>query len=307
MARFQDMPLELVTMIVEQLCYHGEPSHEHQCHCRSIPCNCDPHESSIGSDNATLASLCLTSKLLNDIATKHLYHNPDCETRWPLLARTLIARQDLAQQVQQFETFQADDCREDENGSPVSLMMALCPNLVGIRADINLGDDFVFSHPRTRPNLKKVELVWWDTHSGISFHDLDRLFCAAPNIQAMTMWTVNDEQGGFCEGVTLEKLTHLELKNAMISHDALVALYIMAPNLQTLKYEIGIFVGDEQFGPQELLDATLSHARNLKRLVFKQYHWAKNALIQDDIEFKSQLDSLKTGMKNRGIEFTLNE
>ncbi|KAK4179600.1 hypothetical protein QBC36DRAFT_179764, partial [Triangularia setosa] len=83
--------------------------------------------------------------------------------------------------------------------------------------------------------------------------------------------------------LTLVKLTYLELWNTMISNITLAELYTMAPNLQCLKYRIGgPCRGYEEFGPQVLLNATLSHAQNLKCLVFDGDQWAKNAQTEDE-------------------------
>ena len=46
----------------------------------------------------TLAALCLTSKQLAGLATRHLYHRPTCR-QWALLARTLTERPVLAAHV----------------------------------------------------------------------------------------------------------------------------------------------------------------------------------------------------------------
>jgi len=66
------------------------------------------------SDLSTLWSLCLTSRQLNDIATRHLYHRPfgahDAETWWPL-ARTLISRPDIAAHVKELHLDEFKDLK----------------------------------------------------------------------------------------------------------------------------------------------------------------------------------------------------
>lgn len=57
MAGFLDLPLELVTMIVEQLC--KDSNFDNRC-------------------THALASVCLTCRLLNNFGTKHLYHDLKC-------------------------------------------------------------------------------------------------------------------------------------------------------------------------------------------------------------------------------------
>lgn len=56
------------------------------------------------SDLSTLWSLCLTSRQLNDIATRHLYHRPfgaHYADTWWLFASTLISRPDMAAHVKE--------------------------------------------------------------------------------------------------------------------------------------------------------------------------------------------------------------
>lgn len=75
---FLDLPLELVPMIVEQLC--KDSNFDNRC-------------------THALASVCLTCRL-NNFGTKNLYHDLECiKTFWSLLIRTLIKRPDIAQHV----------------------------------------------------------------------------------------------------------------------------------------------------------------------------------------------------------------
>ncbi|KAK4465005.1 hypothetical protein QBC42DRAFT_344268 [Cladorrhinum samala] len=83
MATFVTLPLELVDAVMELLCP--------RCSLNSRRSRTLVH---------SLLALCLTSKFFNRVATRHLYHRPALH-RWPMLARTLLARPDLAGHVKQ--------------------------------------------------------------------------------------------------------------------------------------------------------------------------------------------------------------
>jgi len=83
------MPTEVLSLAAEKLCVHC----------------LDPEAARRGGNNAintaALATLGQTSRRFNGIANGYLFHAPALTdpSRWPLLARTLIARPDLASKV----------------------------------------------------------------------------------------------------------------------------------------------------------------------------------------------------------------
>ncbi|KAH6641852.1 hypothetical protein F5144DRAFT_565043 [Chaetomium tenue] len=79
-----DLPVELTDQIIRPFCVHCAPT-------KTEGPN-DTEETRI----SFLASLCLLSRRLNITATPHLYHHLTGR-KWPLLARTLLARKDLTQ------------------------------------------------------------------------------------------------------------------------------------------------------------------------------------------------------------------
>lgn len=97
MAPFTALPVELVEGILRELCLFCSPRHDAECSLDAF-CRCRDGRSS-RSGYAALAALCLISRQLNAMATRHLYHRLDCDDKWWLLAATLLARPDLAQFV----------------------------------------------------------------------------------------------------------------------------------------------------------------------------------------------------------------
>ncbi|KAK4032873.1 hypothetical protein C8A01DRAFT_20123 [Parachaetomium inaequale] len=87
------LPAELVEAVVTELCIHCSPGVERCCYNSNCYCaNMDPAD--VERIHA-LTGLCLTSRHLNSIATRHLYHAIDSRC-WLLLGRTRVARPDLA-------------------------------------------------------------------------------------------------------------------------------------------------------------------------------------------------------------------
>ncbi|KAK4221135.1 hypothetical protein QBC38DRAFT_492676 [Podospora fimiseda] len=79
------LPAEIVDEILDAICDDCTRSEFHEHYQHDHPAK-------------TFASLCLTSRLLNEFATKRLYRRPSTREWW-LLARTLITRPDLAVMV----------------------------------------------------------------------------------------------------------------------------------------------------------------------------------------------------------------
>ncbi|KAL2131851.1 hypothetical protein VTI74DRAFT_4539 [Chaetomium olivicolor] len=96
-----NLPAELIEEIGKTLCPHcNPPVREVACFDIIQDTGCSGTQPEDQARASALSSLCLTSRQLNLVATRHLYHRPHCE-RWWLLSRTLIARQDLAQLVKE--------------------------------------------------------------------------------------------------------------------------------------------------------------------------------------------------------------
>ncbi|KAK0668394.1 hypothetical protein QBC41DRAFT_322008 [Cercophora samala] len=354
MAHFQRLPVELLTMIVEELCWCRSPSPYVDCHCSAIRCrvHLGREKTGLEADYQTLSALCLTSKLFNNLATKHLYHYiPDLvsDAQWWLLLRTLVTRRDLGQHVRSLESMtrsyglaptypevelyfqdqlRALQARRVEAGeslsvwderqfklqlndgssySLISLLTCLCPNVESIHAQLTgWGDSFEFCLPRAMPMLRKVALEWHDTEGGLSLGFLTDLFRAAPNIESMIIDPCSQERDGV-SGLTLDRLTYLELRQSMVGATALDSIYRLCPNLEVFKYETGDHcIGHEQFAPRDLQRATLNHARNLKMLTMQEGRgrWEElyDLLRVDPSVHEDVLVELGAMIKARGIE-----
>ncbi|KAK4223529.1 hypothetical protein QBC38DRAFT_46735, partial [Podospora fimiseda] len=176
MAIINNLPLEMVQVIVDAICP--------RCNQRSRRSMRDVH---------TIVDLARTSKLFNQLATPHLYHRPPLH-KWPLLARTLIDRPDLARHVKQLLVPQQTperacdfwedrlwmkcgfppqlvaylDCQvnrlgfeDDLHPDYISILASLCPNLekLEFQDEEKMGGPyFPFCRPNSLQNLKKVNM-----------------------------------------------------------------------------------------------------------------------------------------------------
>ncbi|KAK4653402.1 hypothetical protein QC762_507015 [Podospora pseudocomata] len=312
MARLQDLPVELLTKIVEDFCWCQSPPPHADCHCLTI--RCEAHlgreETGLEADYETLAALCLTSRLFNDLATKHLYHyipDLDSDAQWWLLLRTLVTRRDLGQHVRSLDIVTRDykttpdypeverylqdqvkalQAQRVEAGGKLSpweerefstgasnYLISLLTSLCPNVESIRArltGDSFDFCGAQTMSMLKKVAFEWYDTEGGICLAGLRNLLQAAPSIESMIISPFSQEDDDKLE-LTLNKLTYLELRHSMVGAGALDSIYKLCPNLEIFKYETGdACIGYEQFAPQDLQRATLNHAQKLRMLMMKE-------------------------------------
>lgn len=298
MPSFRSLSLELVQEIIDQLCLHCASPEPWQRINEDV--GILKRDRKTDSHIATLASLCLTSRWLNDIATCHLYHRPSC-AKWWLLARTLITRKDIAQYVKQLnigdflspdtalprevseyyiekllshaqglpEAERADFLADKEEkvtsgeiNTVVDILTNLCPNLENLDTTISYFEVFSFCLPQSMATVKSLAVNYEDLECGIRFEDLRAFFLAAPNITAIRCFALET-----CDGLpfTLDNVTHLDLQHSCISADSLANILRACPRLETLQYEAGgPAVGDDQFDPQDAKDMILEHAPNLK-------------------------------------------
>ncbi|KAG7289930.1 hypothetical protein NEMBOFW57_006307 [Staphylotrichum longicolle] len=253
---------------------------------------------------SALASLCSTSRHLNNIATRHLYHHVRGK-HWWRLARTLLARKDLAHRIRSMripsvtgveeadcppqvvayydsqrkiylDAFLGDDRDEamfhlgdDElykggGNIPVEILSSLCPNLETLESDIYYFGTFRFCAPHSMLHLRSIALSHNDTRYGMSLEHVAPLFRAAPNITHALFCMVSS-----CDklDVTLPKLISLDFRKSTFSGSSLVDILSACPNLKTFRYEMGsAMVGDEQFTLREARDVFLAHAPKLESL-----------------------------------------
>src|SRR5690349_11335034 len=156
MAIFSDLPVELIEEIVGGLCIACTPI-ETRC-CYNSSCNCAEMGPADLARISALASLCLTSHHLNNIATQHLYHHVHGQ-QWWLLARTLLSRKDLAQLIRSIR--------------------------IGFDRGVNESDcpPQVVAYYNSRHRIYLETLSENDCNKAISHLDINELYAGSGNIQ----------------------------------------------------------------------------------------------------------------------------
>lgn len=287
--------------VVDALCLHLAPRrHLHQIPCPSA--HCPSTCQSLGQERTridALAALCLTSKLINALTTPHLYRRPSCR-KWPLLARTLVCRPDLARHVAYLSTRDWDlacDAVLDpafpaevsgfwevrttalypETGSGgsrlesvetenfmVDILVALCPNIEELDAVLYYGDAFALSEPRSLARLRTVSVAYGDTRDGVCLGSLTPLAAAAPTLSRILGRQVGSSTE-LLEAFT--NVTHVRLDWSTISLKSLRNILTACPGLESLAFlAAGTMVGYKQFTPLEAQAAIQELAPNLTSL-----------------------------------------
>lgn len=287
---------------------------------------------------AALVSLCLTSKTLNSIATRHLYHRPDC-TKWWLLAETLIARKHLGQHVKHLncrrwkwgsfteeeptkvtghyekkawllehtDTIPEEDRAKllvsGDTDASMDIMCSLCPNIE--RLDIFDGyfTQLFCMPPDSLSDLRHLYVSADDPEYGFQVGDLTTLFRAAPNLT-----TLRFSEVGSCWDLqlTLDHVTHLDLEWSDLSAQCLGNLLRACPRLEKLKYSSngGNPERSEHFTPREAKVMVLRHAPQLKSFHLDpgDCDWSFRDDLLDDVD--EELEDAKQALTAHGIDFT---
>lgn len=284
--------LAVLEAVVEYLCHHctpRQPLHKRPC----LNAHCGAECLGRGQerrDIPTLAALCQVSKHVNAIATPHLYHRPTCR-QWPLLARTLLARPDLARHVRHLSTrdwvsvcfalkepgFPAEvarywdgkveyhveagegaagECLEAENVE-MSLVVSLCPNLEELDTPLTQADAFAFSGPWSMRRLKTVVAAYDDPVYGMNLGALARLAAAAPSLSTLIGWQVNS-----CYDMPVPgNVTRLRLGRSSMGIEGLRNVLRACPRLEAFGYSAGgSVIGHDQFTPLEVQDTLVELA-----------------------------------------------
>ncbi|KAK4245248.1 hypothetical protein C7999DRAFT_34366, partial [Corynascus novoguineensis] len=128
----------------------------------------------------TLAHISLASKWLNAVATPHLYHRPACSEWWPL-ARTLLARPDLALHVRYlYDYFQDDTFKEWVNDGDFPFPPEIARHFSTSRlARMALGEEVIPDYPPIREA--------WDFWMWESAESFDMLASLCPNVRHIPM------------------------------------------------------------------------------------------------------------------------
>jgi hypothetical protein len=335
MGLFNNLPLELVEGIVAGFCVEctGE---EEQC-CYSSNCYHVDEETATAARLSSLASLCLTSRHLNSVATRHLYHRPSY-MRWWLLARTLLARTDLAQLIKgmRFANYRSvskedcprevlayfteqkeayldrvpetkrekhrrrlgeDDLYEGNGNIELDIMASLCPSLTSLHAVVGYFGSFRFCTPQSMMRLHTIVISHADTELGLHLENARPLFQAAPNIASITYNMLSSSSG---LDFALDKVTTLDLQYSTIDGESLANLLKAFPNLETFRYGMGgAIVSYVQFTVDDAKDAFLRHAPNLKSVVL-------DTLDNDHYDEDWDVDEMREmgrELEERGVRF----
>ncbi|SPN99143.1 uncharacterized protein DNG_02178 [Cephalotrichum gorgonifer] len=261
---------------------------------------CNPRQSKLSATNPhdpsrlrTLAAFCLTSRWANSLATPHLYHRPTC-ARWPLLARTLILRPDLAARVTHLcvedwpgvagdtlppevlsywgdmvQNLTGDDTEVDPDDPELmnvglDLLLPLCPNLEELDTVLDNADAFTFAQPGSLRSLRALAVTYADTEGGLDLGELSPLAAAAPNLSKI----LGHQVGGAVElHATFANVTHVCLDWSTLGPDCLRNILRACPRLGSFEFRAGgCSFGDEQFTPLEAQDAIVELAPRLKSL-----------------------------------------
>lgn len=290
--------IAVLEVVIESLCHYctpRQPLHKLPCLNAHCPAECAGRDQE-RRDIVTLAALCLTSKHINAFATPHLYHRPTCR-QWPLLARTLLSRPDLAGHVRHLclrdwisvyfalpdPTFPVEvaeywdgkvdyhveagpgaaaECLEADN-IELSLVLPLCPNIEELDVPLGYGDALCFSDAGPMRKLRTVVAAYDDPGSGMNLGSLAPLVPAAPNLSTLVGWQVNA-----CRDMpVLENVTHLRLGRSSMELEGLRRALHACPRLETLEYGAGgSVVGYDQFTPLEAQGTLVELAPRLKSL-----------------------------------------
>lgn len=334
MGLFSNLPAELVEEIVAAFCVECTPGEERRCFDANCGCRDDDHTGAV----ASLASLCLTSRHLNSVATRHLYHRLHCN-RWWLLARTLITRRDLAQVAKGMRfgnrgSVGKKDCppevlayfEEQREAYLDGLPERMREGALSRREeedDLYKGNGNIQLDIMTSlcPNLETL-------HASISYFDAFR-FCkpqSMMSLHSIVLSHADTEYGIHLENAeplfraapnitnmifhmlassdsldfTLDKVTTLDLQYSTIDGQSLVNVFMACPNLETFRYRMGgAIVSYEQFTVAEARDAFLAHAPNLKSVCLDS---ESNDQCSDEWD-GSEMEDMGRMLEERGIRF----
>ncbi|KAH7312692.1 hypothetical protein B0I35DRAFT_437536 [Stachybotrys elegans] len=223
MPRFLDLPLQSV---LEALCTHCMPSAlQHYC----INPNCGNHNDTEDAlCSATMASLCLTSRDLNAVATRYLYHKP-VTSQWGLLARTLIARPDLAEYVRELRDYSWGYCRE-KGGYPA------CPPEVSTYWKEGM-EELLNTLPEQQELYSEMTMDGDDTDTNVK---VDLLMSLCANLEQVKVTVGYFNIAALCLRYTFDRLSSITLSHedteGGISFQNVAPLVDSAPNLKYLRF-----------------------------------------------------------------------
>ncbi|KAJ4302566.1 hypothetical protein N0V88_002716 [Collariella sp. IMI 366227] len=315
---FRSLPTEITLTIISSLClcFHCHPPHPplplplHALHHHPHlvpplppPSNRHPDSEDIKPSrvhSSILASLALTSHRLHALVTPILYHRP-ATSRWWLLARTLLARPDLAAHVRHLSLPDDHEWLEDEADAGEEVVAYWKTTLAAYIASLPPGGHVSNFAPERRlaessedyampvvaslcPKVECIEavvglrilaLAHADTEMGIGLEALAVLASAAPGLEVLRGKCIADEgmragTGSPGWGGAMANVREVEMQWSAVSADSLKVLMRACPKMETLVYHAGgSMVGDVQFDPDEVRDVLLERAGTLKKVALE--------------------------------------
>ncbi|KAK4465369.1 hypothetical protein QBC42DRAFT_313635 [Cladorrhinum samala] len=290
MDHLSGLPAELLEEIVAGFCMACTPIERRCCYDPNF-CDCIRKHPNDLTRISALVSLCLTSRRLNGIATRHLYHYVH-GPRWWLLVRTLLARADLAQLIRNMRlseynrSVNRDDCPaevmayyqsqaeiyldtlpESDRGDARGLdERTLCDGKINVQLEILLSG--------LCPNLETLEaVISW----GAAFR-----FCvpgSMPHLRRLVL-SHGDTEGGF------------ELKT-------MAPLFRAAPNLASAVF----FMAYHSCEEEELCEGL---GATLPKLTSLDMHSGilDNAGLKELLSACPSLEDFRYEMCNRGLSYS---
>ncbi|KAJ9151072.1 hypothetical protein NKR19_g5027 [Coniochaeta hoffmannii] len=334
MSSLTALPVEVLDAVVENLCLHCTP-----------PKKTDRLDGSIHRQRicrvTALASLCLTSRALNQVATRHLYHRPDC-AKWWLLAQTLITRKELRPHVKHLDSLgwkyiysqedpdevpgynnkkawlleRADNIAQDARATLLSgdgdtdgsmeIMCSLCPNVERLEVNDGSFEKYFFRPPGSMTEVKHLEVSADDPEYGFNVADLEVLFLAAPNLETLVF-----HEAGHCGELplTLSHVTRLDLNWCDLNAEAFANVLRLCPNLENLRYVSKGFgcESSEPFTPRDAKEI-IERSTDLKSL--RSFHLdmsqceAELCWMEEEVDVEEELQDAEEVLTARGINFT---
>jgi hypothetical protein len=196
-----------------------------------------------------------------------------------------------------------------ETAPQFSMLATLCPKLEALETTIGLHAPFHFLAPGSMPFLRSVEVSFWDTENGFSLAEVVPLLKAAPNLAAIELNSVDDEEDPDL-GYVSDKVKRVEFGVSAISAGALATVLRAFPAMEVFMYEAGgNLIGDVQFNPGQAKDMLLGHYGRLEKVELNLTeawdHWDLDG--ENDWEEWTEAETLDVveTFKRRGIEFKL--
>ncbi|KAL2269213.1 hypothetical protein VTJ83DRAFT_4059 [Remersonia thermophila] len=237
-----DLPNELLEAIVAAICRDRNPDLDRSTCLDRNSCDCPPAPP-LGQNappchrrlKATLTALCLTSRRLSAVATRHLYHHLEQPYLWMKLVPTLATRPDLARHVRSLRWVNAgarfingsDYGFSGDNAILVELFekrraqyLAACP-----------------SYGETRDQAAREV-----TFEQLFFRDSDLVLSLIasmlPNLEALAIHPAGSQDLRFNKPGSLPRLRHLHLGACFWMTDAERVFAAAGHNLETVVLEM---------------------------------------------------------------------